>query len=376
MTQEQGKRNNYYRICHFTSVHPWHDIRIYKKMCVSLAESGFELILIAPNAEEGIHEGVQVISVPAETGSRFKRVLNTAKQVYLKALEVDADLYHFHDPELLPFGKKLAKYGKKVVYDSHEDVPSDILYKDWIKPSLLRKLVSKVYNFYEKRTICKLAGIISVSAPITAKFKHPLTATIKNYPLVEKIAQNAGTKSTGQLKLNYSGGLSQIRGIKELVQAVEYMKTDVSLVITGAWQAENYRIECEALNGWKKVDYRGLVSLEENYKIISQCHIGVVNLLPIGNNLNSLPIKTYEYFACGLVVQMSDLDFWKEEFGDYAFYHDPYRPKELAKKLDYLAENRDQFEKWAESGKNFIIKERSWKSQHELLVAFYNKILG
>ena len=364
------------RICHFTSVHAWNDIRIYKKMCVSLAKNGFEVILIAPNAEEGIHEGVQVISVPAETGSRLKRVLKTAKLVYQKALEVDADLYHFHDPELLRFGKKLAKKGKKVIYDSHEDVPADILYKDWIKSSLLRKLVSKVYNFYEKRIIRKLAGIISVSEPITAKFNHPRTATIKNYPLVDKIAQYAGLKSVEQLKLNYSGGMSQIRGIKELLQAVEYMKTDVTLVITGVWQSENYRIECEALNGWKKVDFRGFVSLEENYKIISECHIGVVNLMPVGNNLKSLPIKTYEYFACGLVVQMSDLDFWKEEFGDHAFYHDPYQPKELAKKLDYLAENRDLLEKWAESGKNFIIKERSWKSQHELLVAFYNKLLG
>ena len=53
-------------------------------------------------------------------------MLFTAKDIYKKALEIDADIYHFHDPELLPYGLKLKKKGKSVIFDSHENYSEQI----------------------------------------------------------------------------------------------------------------------------------------------------------------------------------------------------------------------------------------------------------
>lgn len=63
---------------------------------------------------------MHIVGVGEIPTSRLQRMRTAAKAVYEKARALDADLYHFHDPELLPYGLKLKKQGKKVIYDSHE----------------------------------------------------------------------------------------------------------------------------------------------------------------------------------------------------------------------------------------------------------------
>ena len=84
------------KVCHLTSVHPANDNRIFYKECCSLVNAGFDVTLIAPAAEDSIKNGVNIVAVKPGT-SRIKRMLSTTKEVYQKALEVNATVYHFHD---------------------------------------------------------------------------------------------------------------------------------------------------------------------------------------------------------------------------------------------------------------------------------------
>ena len=86
-------------VCHFTSAHPPYDGRIFYKECVSLAKAGYEVYLVIPNAKDEIIEGVHIVGVQVNNGNRFCRILLTANAICKKALSLNADIYHFHDPD-------------------------------------------------------------------------------------------------------------------------------------------------------------------------------------------------------------------------------------------------------------------------------------
>ena len=100
------------KICHITSAHPRYDTRILYKECTSLVNAGYEVILLVAEKKGSQHEinnGVSIIPVHFEPKNRFDRIFNSPKVMLKKALEVNADIYHFHDPELLQIALKLKK---------------------------------------------------------------------------------------------------------------------------------------------------------------------------------------------------------------------------------------------------------------------------
>src|SRR6266852_8296265 len=112
------------RVCVLTSVHSPFDVRIFHKECKALVQAGYRVSMVAPHEEDMVVEGVAIRAVP-RSRRRIWRMTGTALHVLRKALAEQADVYHFHDPELIPVGLFLRACGKKVVYDIHEDVPQD-----------------------------------------------------------------------------------------------------------------------------------------------------------------------------------------------------------------------------------------------------------
>ena len=137
------------RICHLTSVHAWNDVRIFLKECRSLADAGYDVTLLAPNCSSRVKDRVTIKCTSAlYRGGRLSRFILTTWRTYKEAKSIDADVYHFHDPELIPYGLLLRGQGKRVIYDVHEDVPEDILIKDWI-PASIRKPLALIIKLFE-----------------------------------------------------------------------------------------------------------------------------------------------------------------------------------------------------------------------------------
>ena len=208
------------RICHLTSVHLDGDIRIFHKMAKTMTPY-FEMHIVVPNTDSRLQDGVHIHSFSAQTQVRSKRIQYTVNEVLKVGLSIQADIYHLHDPELLRIAPQLQKTGAKVVFDSHEDVPKQIMDKFWI-PWVFRKLISLVYTQYEKRSVRQLNGIISVTPGICARFAkmNQKVALIRNFPLrAEFPIPDWSQKNTKHFC--YIGGLYESRGIREVVLAMK-----------------------------------------------------------------------------------------------------------------------------------------------------------
>ena len=173
------------KICHMTSAHRSDDVRIFVKECSSLATAGHEVWLVA-RGDSREENGVHVIGLGEAPKGRRERMTAFVRQVYEKALSLDCDVYHFHDPELLPYGLKLRRAGKSVIFDSHEDVPGQILDKTWI-PAPLRRLVSRTYQALETYVVKRLDAVVAATPHIERQFhgRANKAITVRNYPLLQ-----------------------------------------------------------------------------------------------------------------------------------------------------------------------------------------------
>jgi hypothetical protein len=94
-----------------------------------------------------VRDGIRIYDVGASKG-RLSCMFKTTRRAFQKARELDAKIYHLHDPELIPIGLKLRRMGKKVIFDSHEDVPRQMLYKTHLNKSMLW-MIAQGLKFYE-----------------------------------------------------------------------------------------------------------------------------------------------------------------------------------------------------------------------------------
>lgn len=364
------------KVCHMTSAHPVDDIRIFHKECCSLAKFGFKVYLVAPNCTEEVKDGVQIISVSVGGNGRLNRMLKKGKAVYKRALEIDAEVYHFHDPELLRFALRLKRKGKIVIYDAHEDVPKQILDKHWI-PKFARKLISSMFSSYERFVSKRISGVVSVTETICERFKqsNPNVQMVANYPLLAE-TQHLREMDTEAVpnRICYVGGLFPKRGVKEMVQAMEYV--DAELVIAGTFVPIEFEEDLKKLKGWSKVDFRGHVQRDEILKILKSSSIGMVTLHPTASYMEALPIKMFEYMAAGIPFVASNFPFWKqiidaENCGRVA---DPLNPREVARSIQNMLDNPLESKTMGMNGYQAFMTKYNWGIEEQKLVEFYKRL--
>lgn len=362
------------KVCHITTVHPAKDLRIFQKECTSLSQNDFETHLIVANQKSEIDRGINIHNIDCPTSGRLQRMRKTPKFAFQKALEIDADLYHFHDPELLPVGLKLKKKGKKVIYDTHEDVPRQILSKYYI-PALARPIISRSFEIYENRIAAKLDGVITATPFIRDRFLkiNPNTIDINNYPILEKFLTT--DKREKIYDVTYVGLSSKIRGITEMVKMLEF--TDAKLTLVGTFQSKEEEAEIRKLPTWEKVNFMGKRTRAEVSQILSQSKMGIVVFHPEPNHVNAQPNKVFEYMAASLPFVASDFPYWKNIVEEYniGVCADPLNPKAIATAVNTLLQDSSLREKMGTNGQRAVKEIFNWKKEEEKLIKFYHQIL-
>lgn len=366
------------KICHLTSVHARFDARIFQKECRSLANAGFDVSLIVAdgNGDEVI-EKVNVYDVGIEK-NRFKRVFNTIKNIKVKAIELNCDIYHFHDPELIFVGLSLKKQGKKVIFDMHENIPADISEKEYI-PAFLRNTISLIYEKLEIYAVKKFDGIVSTRQSINErlyKYNNNISL-VTNFPEII----NEVEKIVSQAKIIcFAGAIVPNWRHKEIIQAIENID-NVRYLLAGPADI-SYLEELKSLKGWNKVDYLGVVSFNEVIEMYKKATIGVAiyiyckNMDGITGNLANT--KLFEFMNWELPIVCTDYTLWQEiveEKEKCGLCVNPYNVNEISKAIKYILENKDIAIQMGKRGREAMINKYNWKSQESALLELYNNVI-
>ncbi|WP_164491842.1 glycosyltransferase family 4 protein [Staphylospora marina] len=360
----------------FSSVHPYDDSRIFHKQAKSLAAHGFEVELHAvADFAEKTEDGVRIVGLARRTG--WKRLL-AGRQLYRRAVRSGADIFHFHDPELLPWGVLLAwRTGRPVIYDSHEDLPKQIHTKPWI-PKALRGILSRIAHVVEKGLAGRLAAVITATESIRDQFARVRrTVVIKNWPLPMPALNR---EEDGVNRILYVGGISYLRGYREMIRMMDHLpkELDAELHLIGPLQHIRPEERNEEELRKKNIHLHGRIPFEEVRSWLAKGKVGLVCLHPVENYRESLPIKMFEYMAAGLPLVATDFPLWKEivDQSGCGFTVNALDPAEMAEKVARILQDERLRRQMGEAGRKAHEETYNWQVEERKLLELYNELLG
>ncbi|MDU7726411.1 MAG: glycosyltransferase [Clostridium perfringens] len=141
------------------------------------------------------------------------------------------------------------------------------------------------------------------------------------------IESSKKVKKNKKIKIIYSGGLDEERGIKILLESLKYIDYDFDLVITGKGIFENQVREYKdsRIKFYGFVDYDLVKKLIVNSDILINCQLEKHNF-----GEASFPSKIFEYIATGNRIVSSKVSDIYEFAKDCFYFYDDDKPENLA----------------------------------------------
>jgi glycosyltransferase involved in cell wall biosynthesis len=364
------------KIAHLTSAHPRFDTRIFHKQCRTLLEHGHEVSLVVADGEGTTRaKGISIVDVGWLPG-RVNRVLRTTRRVLDTARALDADIYQLHDPELIPCGLRLRQLGKKVIFDSHEDVPSQLLSKPYLG-KLSGKVLASSFSAYQRYACSRFNGIIAATDIIRDKFLtiNPATVDVNNFPLLSEFEEPADWAGK-ECEVCYVGNISAIRGIREIVRACELLRSPARLSLAGAFAESSLQAEVTTYPGWERVIPHGHLDRAGVGRVMARAVAGIVTLHPVISYIECMPVKMFEYMAAGIPVIASHYPRWREivEGYDCGICVDPLSAAEIAAAIDHFVTHPELGKRMGENGRRAVLEKYNWNPESRKLIDLYDRL--
>ena len=365
-------------VVHISTVHSSMDPRIRLKELRSAAENGFRATFVtADPAARETGDGVRVERVPPSTFGRSGRVLVTAPYAVLRAFDLRADLYHIHDPELIPWAWLLLLKRVPVVYDIHENYVTSVLQKSYL-PAPLRKTVASLVSAAEGLSTRPFHRII---AERYYERRFPGAFPVLNYPSGELLSEQPAFSENSK-KVIYTGTVSEDRGALNLA-ALAAKRPGLEVLVVGRCSAAlSGRMKEAAGSGARLVldgegRYVPFPEIMAHYRR-GGLLAGVALFSDTGHYREKELTKFFEYMAVGLPIVASDFPVWKRLIEDngVGLCVRPGDVDAISGAVDRLRERPDEAAAMSERGRRLVADRFNWEREGQRLVGYYRKIIG
>lgn len=316
---EKQMKTNKVKVVILAPVHSWDDVRIFKKQAISLAKEKFQVTIIARADSIMQYDNITILPVKAKYTKRLQRFLSLPR-IALQALQLNADIYHLHNPDTIPIVWFLRLCRKQVIYDTHEDFSERLLMREWI-PKVLRYPAAKFVHFLECMT-AKISSATIATQPDLVKKLGDKCTLIGNPPRIDnQLYDLVNTLSktivrSNELRLVYIGGINKFRGLFEMVEALDILNNikniPCRLWLIGPSNLEDINVAKE-LKGWKYVDYLMAMPQEQAFAYVCKADIGMVYINDIGDHRKADANKIYEYMSFSIPFIASDFPIWRQK---------------------------------------------------------------
>ena len=370
------------KVCILTTVHPPFDTRIFHKQAKTLARAGYDVTLIAQHDGDRVVEGVRIIGLP-KPRNRFTRIFGLTWRAFRLALRQHADVYHFHDPELLLPGALLKLFTRaKVIYDVHEDYPSYIRMKGWL-PSVLRAPLSAFVETLELLGTRIFDAIVTADDEVANRFKKAkMLAIIHNFPDLELFMGCERHSSAKIYDIIYLGSISpyHINFMLSVALLLEKMGHVFRWCIVGVSERQHTlaRKLLQELGIKHRFCLCGRIPHSCVVKYLAYSKVGVIPLPHKEKFMKNIPTKLFEYMACRIPVVASDLPPIRKFVGTRgcAILVPPEDEEAFASAIDFLLSNPQRAQAMGEKGRSLVEQKFNWARESKKLLTLYRRLIN
>jgi hypothetical protein len=351
-----------------------------QKEARSLERFGYDVTYVCNAASGPLVADDRVHVRPVEMpGSRLLRQAQGPGTMLREAMLTHPDALHVFDPALIRPAIRLGRRRRlKVVIDLPEDNAKQILQKSYLGPMAVRRLVSRAYRRMSQSLLPKSSLVIAATPSIAASVPAGCHCiTVRNFPVVSEIdavpaLTSAGLGTQGSpLRLVYVGGISPIRGIRELVLAVGMLRGAVQLHLAGPVHDDAFMDAMASLPAWRYCTYHGWLSWQDSIGLVKTCDLGACILQSAPNQIEALPVKVFEYMACSRGSIVSSFPLWRRLFAGAAMFVEPTDVASIARLLELLRAQPVLMHRLAERGRALAETRYSWESEARELASGY-----
>jgi glycosyltransferase involved in cell wall biosynthesis len=367
------------------------DQRVFHRECGSLARAGYETHLLTQFDEPyRLVDAVHVHSVgpfaKAELRLNLGRRWRRFRRALTEARRLKADLYHLHDPELIPLGLLLkATTRARVIFDCHENNTAYLRQKFHLPP-VLRSSLTVAMGVFERLAARTFDAVVTADQGVAQLYRDRFGArrvqTIHNFPDLDLfLSQPLDAGANRPYDLVYHGTIPRYHLDVAFVVAEELRRRgrQTRWLFFGKCPQSDWA-QAEARRRGLDADFTidpNLVPHEQVAGRVIQARIGFIPLPDLPKFQHNIPTKLFEFMALGMPTVLSDLPPSRPFVGDgaCALMVPPADYAAYADAIIRLLDDPALRSAMGREGRRRVIEQYNWQQESQRLLDLYSELL-